>query len=435
MTAGKTAGLVWVLGLGTLATGCQLAPRTFQDDVDLMKRHTEVIVLADGASHVAVCPGLQGRVMTSTVAGPKGAGLGYVNHDMIAKQNSGSQFNNYGGEDRFWLGPEGGQFSLFFMPGRAQTVDNWLVPAALDRDAFDVVAKTDTSVKMARRLSLVNYSRTPLEFRVEREVKLVGRDQAGELLGLTLPAGVAYAGYLTHNVLTNLSRKPVTRAGGLVSIWIPGMFKPSSECVAIVPYNRRGSGPIAMDDYFGKVPANRLKTDPKAGVVLFLCDGRHRSKIGVGRARATDRIASMDYANKLLTIVTFNLPAGAPDYVNSHWKTVQEDPFTGDVVNSYNDGPARGGVPAKPTFYELETSSPAQALAAGESITHIHRTLHFHGSIDALERVAAQALGVSLRDVYKTMVGRAKRTAAMEDYRIPPVRRQTGSGSRTPSPF
>lgn len=30
-----------------------------------------------------------------------------------------------GGEERFWLGPEGGLFSLYFKEGQEQVYDNW----------------------------------------------------------------------------------------------------------------------------------------------------------------------------------------------------------------------------------------------------------------------------------------------------------------------
>ena len=43
-------------------------------------------------------------------------------------------------------------------------------------------------------------------------------------------------------------------------------------------------------------------------------------------------------------------------YVNGQWGP-QEDPFAGDVINSYNDGPVEDGSIMGP-FYEIETSSP-----------------------------------------------------------------------------
>nr|WP_052143785.1 DUF6786 family protein [Wocania ichthyoenteri] len=85
------------------------------------------------------------------------------------------------------------------------------------------------------------------------------------------------------------------------------------------------------------------------------------------------------------------------DYVNSKWE-IQEKPFAGDVVNSYNDGPVDGGKPLGP-FYELETSSPAAALAPNETITHIQYTFHIEGDKAKLDVIAQETLGVSLKTI------------------------------------
>ena len=66
---------------------------------------------------------------------------------------------------------------------------------------------------------------------------------------------------------------------------------------------------------------------------------------------------------------------GATDYVYSMWE-LQDEPFKGDVVISYNDGPPSPGAKPLGPFYELESSSPVLALKPGESAKHIHRTLH-----------------------------------------------------------
>jgi len=74
-------------------------------------------------------------------------------------------------------------------------------------------------------------------------------------------------------------------------------------------------------------------------------------------------------------------------------------PFRGDVVNSYNDGPPAPGAKPLGPFYELETSSPAAALAPGRSLTHVHRTFHFQGERAGLDALARALLGVSLDEV------------------------------------
>ena len=58
--------------------------------------------------------------------------------------------------------------------------------------------------------------------------------------------------------------------------------------------------------------------------------------------------------------------------------------------------------PGKPSlggFYEIESSSPAAALAPGESMRHVHTTLHVVGEDAALDVMAVKTLGVSLTEL------------------------------------
>ena len=77
----------------------------------------------------------------------------------------------------------------------------------------------------------------------------------------------------------------------------------------------------------------------------------------------------------------------------------QSEPYAGDVANSYNDGPPAPGKPPLGPFWELETSSRAAALAPGESITHVHRTVHLTGPQASLDAVAKSTLGVTLAEI------------------------------------
>jgi hypothetical protein len=77
--------------------------------------------------------------------------------------------------------------------------------------------------------------------------------------------------------------------------------------------------------------------------------------------RAAKFAGAYDTVTRTLTVVTYNKPEKDADYVNSMWE-LQQDPFNGDVVNAYNDGPSSPD--AKPlSFFEVEASSPAAALA------------------------------------------------------------------------
>jgi hypothetical protein len=171
------------------------------------------------------------------------------------------------------------------------------------------------------------------------------------------------------------------------------MSAPSPDAHVVVPFERAGAGRIVNDAYFGKVPASRLAVKGDDGTLVFTCDGELRSKIGLGPDRAKDVLGSYSASARLLTIVSFDKPRGARDYVNSMWEK-QAEPYGGDVVNSYNDGPVAPGQPSLGGFYEMETSSPAAALGPGQSLVHTHRTFHFVGDAASLDAIALKVLGV-----------------------------------------
>ena len=164
----------------------------------------------------------------------------------------------------------------------------------------------------------------------------------------------------------------------------------------IIPYTEgpvETLGPIVNDDYFGKVPPDRLVVSD--GIIHFKGDGQYRSKIGLSPSRAKDIMGSYDAATRTLTIVKYS--KGGPDdvYVNSKWE-IQREPYRGDVVNAYNDGaPAPGEKPMGP-FYELESSSPARELQPGERVTHTQTTFHIQGDDQVLDRVSLQLLGTAV---------------------------------------
>lgn len=123
-----------------------------------------------------------------------------------------------------------------------------------------------------------------------------------------------------------------------------------------------------------------------------------RTKIGLSPRRAKGVIGSCDPARRLLPIAHFNQPAGVTQYVNSMWE-MQTDPYGGDAINSDNDGPLGPGKPPLGPFYELETSSPAAERRPGEKLTHRHRTLHFRGDAEKLDRIARPVLGATTAEI------------------------------------
>lgn len=373
--------------------------RKFSEDVEFLAKHGAVKVLESPSGGRIVLSGkYQGRVMTSAVEAT-GASLGFVNRSFIEQGKIGTPFDNYGGEDRFWLGPEGGQYALYFAPGKPFEFRNWQTPHGFQEGEWLMKdGATATSVTFVHSFDVSNYAKTEFLLDVERKVSIWTDDQAEAALGLELPKDVKWVGFATENSVTNKGQKAWTEDKGLPSIWILGMFTPAPGTRVIAPFQKEGKGEIVNDRYFGKVPTDRLLVNEDKGFVLFKCDGQLRSKIGLGPARAKPVIGSYSAEGKLLTIVRYTRPPAAKRYVNNLWE-LSKQPYGGDVNNAYNDGPVEPGKPSLGGFYELESSSPAAALAPGASIKHVHETYHFAGPREALEAIAVKVLGVSLADV------------------------------------
>ncbi len=111
-----TLVVVLVLATGTAVISDTEQPITFGGDLAFLGQHTDVVVLSEsaGGARVVVSPALQGRVLTSTAGGSSDISFGWINRELIASGKTVEHTNAYGGEDRFWIGPEGGQFSVFF---------------------------------------------------------------------------------------------------------------------------------------------------------------------------------------------------------------------------------------------------------------------------------------------------------------------------------
>jgi hypothetical protein len=368
---------------------------SFAQERDFLRKHGQVIVLeAPNGGRVAVSPTYQGRVMTSAVA-EGAASLGWVHRAFIEAAKVGTPFDNYGGEDRFWLGPEGGQFGLYFPPGAPFDLDHWQTPPAFQQGAWPVAAQDATSVLFLLPMILKNYAGTEFVLAVERRIVLLDADAVKQIIGMPIPAGVQWIAFETQNSITNQGKAAWTPAKGLLSIWILGQYAPSSDARALLPFDPQGTGPIVNDAYFGKVPGDRLRVNADAGFLSYQCDGKYRSKIGLSPERARSVVGAYSAQSRLLTVVQYDKPAGRLPYVNSMWEH-QAEPYAGDVVNSYNDGPPAPGKPSLGGFYELETSSPGARLAPRASLRHNHRTLHFVGEPAALASIAKAALGVPL---------------------------------------
>ena len=388
---------------GWIVTAYQAAAdeRNFGEDAKFLAAHQQTLVLGEqaGGPRVAIVPAYQGRVMTSSAKGDGGTSYGWINYELIETGEKQPQIHVFGGEERFWLGPEGGQFSIFFDTGATFDFSQWRTPPVIDTEPFAVVQKSSRRAAFRHEAELTNYSGTRFAFRIERDVELLDSEAIRSALNLGDVPLTAVA-YRTTNCLTNIGKEDWSKSSGLLSIWMLGMYKHGPETTVVIPFNKGGEsklGPVVNDDYFGKVPAERLRTGD--GVLFFAADGQFRSKIGLNPQRSTPLCGSYDAAREVLTVVQYNQPsAEVTDYVNSKWE-LQKQPYAGDVINAYNDGPAEPGAEPLGPFYELETSSPALPLASGASGTHIQTTFHFEGDLKQLDAIARKTLGVSLAEI------------------------------------
>lgn len=369
--------------------------RNYSYDAQFLRKHTQQVIelqTADGMAKVLLSAEYQGRVMTSTSGGDTGISYGWLNYDLIASGKKSKQFNPVGGEERFWLGPEGGQYSLYFAPQASFTMDNWQVPALIDTLPYEVVEAKPTHARFSKKASLTNYRGTTFDLLIDRKISLLSKSEIETELNIVLADSLSVVAYQTENQLQNIGTTDWQKENGLLSIWLLGMFTPSDNTVVIIPFKPvTNAKELITTNYFGEIPADRLTL--KDSVLFFTCDGKYRSKIGLPPSLAKPIAASFDFEKNILTMIIFDVDPKA-DYVNAKWE-IQAEPFRGDAVNSYNDGPLENGNQLGP-FYELESSSPALALKAGEWGKYNQTTFHAEGDFEKLNELSKKLLGIDL---------------------------------------
>jgi hypothetical protein len=210
-------------------------------------------------------------------------------------------------------------------------------------------------------------------------------------LGVNIDPAVKMVAYRTENTLTNTGTQAWDDTTGMPCLWVLDMFPPSDHTTIIIPYKKDSLTKPATTDYFGEIPADRIKLADST--IFFKADGKQRGKIGIHPARAMDVAGSYDAEKNVLTIILFDHDPLAR-YLNQQWRT-DLPPFSGDAMNAYNDGPLADGSQMGP-FYELESVSPPTFLPPSHSATHRHGVFHFTGSEEQLDAISTKVLGVPL---------------------------------------
>lgn len=396
--------LPWALLMGCQNTNKQsnntdsntdeMKKNSFGEDVKFLKdKDSSLVVLTsyDDRSRIVVSPKYQGKVFTSTANGEDGLSFGWINYDAFDGEPD-SHMNAYGGEDRLWLGPEGGPYSLYFEKGKEMVFDNWHTPPAIDTEDWKLVSSSEKEAYMVKDMELPNYMGTILKIGITRRIQLLEQAQVEGALGIKLEGEeVEAVAFKTVNSLRNTGDFAWDEETGAPCLWNLDMFNPTPQTTIVIPYEEQAEGKIATTDYFGEISEDRIKMVD--GVIYFKADGLSRGKLGVPPHRVKPVAGSYAADDGILTLIRFDTDKDGI-YLNQEW-TTDKDPFTGDAMNAYNDGPLEDGSQMGP-FLELESVSPAAFIEPNTEVAHSHSVFHFTGDKEALNKIAVNVLGITL---------------------------------------
>ncbi len=373
----------------------EFASGTFGYDLQFLTKYDSLIVLksGDGLGQIIVSPKYQGKVFTSTASGDEGRSFGWVNYKAFDSPID-EHMNAYGGEDRLWLGPEGGPFSLYFPQGKEMVFDNWKTPAAIDTEAWELLETTETKVSLQKNAQLVNYAGTTLDISLDRSIELLAKKNIESNLGISYSDAVQAVGFSTINGIRNAGQVAWDKITGAPCLWNLDMFMPSDSTVILVPFEEQAEGKIATTDYFGEIAKDRIAY--KNGILYFKADGKSRGKLGLTALRAKTIAGSYDLSTGVLTVTKFSIDPNKI-YLNQEW-TTNKDPFIGDAVNAYNDGPLADGGQMGP-FYEIESVSPAAFLQPNERLEHLHQVYHFEGDKTEIAQIMKKLFNIQVADI------------------------------------
>ena len=399
----KIFNYLFYLSLFLTIASCNLKPveqisvkGTFGYDLDFLKSEDSIIVLKskNGEGQIIISPKYQAKVFTSTANGLNGKSFGWINYRTFSLKVLDPHMNAFGGEDRLWLGPEGGMFSLFFKPGTKMAFPDWHTPPAFDSENWVLSFKSNKKASFIKTAVLQNYSGSVLTLTILRDIEILDEQDEKKLLEIEFDTKIQSVAFKTTNTLINTGSKIWDKNTGAPCLWNLDMFTPSEKTTIVIPFNNEATGKVATTDYFGQIPPDRVKYNK--GILFLKADGKSRGKLGIPPNRAKNIAGSYDAQNNILTLALFDIN-NKGTYLNQEWRT-DRDPFSGDAVNAYNDGPLADGSQMGP-FYEIESVSPAAFLKPNESLKHTHSVFHFTGDKAELNKIALKTLGISLEDI------------------------------------
>ena len=153
-----------------LSSNGNVVKGTYGYDAAFLKNYlTHIVELENGNVKILLSTDYQGRVMTSTASGDRGTSYGWINYNLISSGQKKKQFNPIGGEERFWLGPEGGQYSIYFNKADSFNVAHWQVPPIVDTETYDALQSNKSSATFSKSAVITNYSGSVFHFDITRK--------------------------------------------------------------------------------------------------------------------------------------------------------------------------------------------------------------------------------------------------------------------------
>jgi len=359
-------------------------------DLQFLNKHTKIIELVSDKSRIIISPEYQGRVMTSTSKGFNGLSNGWINYKHIEKSIIDEYANPYGGEERIWLGPEAGEFSVFFTD---KNYAEWKVPSAFDRESFNVDSTSIRSIHLSKKFDLTNSAGTNFKGIIKRTISICDENDISKDLNLNNVNNINVVAYKSENIIKNTGKNEWDKTNGALSIWMLSMLPANDSTIVIIPIKQNINGEVR--DYLQNLNKERLLSIDQN--VLFKVDGKLKSKIGISPDLVKPIFASYNPSKSILTVIKFSLADASSEYVNSSFEK-EADPYDGDVINVYNDGPEEGDEQIG-LLYELETSSPAAFLKPNQSITHSQNIYHIESDEKQMNLLLIQLFGISLSEV------------------------------------
>ncbi|MBR6389498.1 MAG: hypothetical protein IKS15_05205 [Opitutales bacterium] len=368
-------------------------------DLAFLEKYADCVVLGEGESFVAVSPKLQARVMTSTLGGEEGMSIGWINRGLIASKNPESHMNLYGGEDRFWIGPEGTEHSVFFEKGALFVPDNWKIPQEISAQPWKVKSANRYQASFEKEIHITSARGEKFDILASREISFISKENAQSILKVEIPESVKMVAFQSANKATNIGARAWGAETGYINLAVVSTFHANKTTYGFIPFNQgdpKNLGTIITDLYNESPIGDRLSV--AADFVRMRLDGAKLGEIFMNPRRSRSIMGFYDSDKNLLTIIAVVPPASQKKYLVPYWRRTN-DMLDGDALGLFNNGPANHDTFYADKLFKATTFSPALALKPQKSQLHIQRTFHFCGSEYELEKIAQKLLGVGIKDL------------------------------------